>query len=208
MTLRILFTGEGTSDNGLVPHIEMVAAESGVQAVVTAPDFGRLGPAHCHAVTDKLRTIRNLGDTYDLVIVHRDADRVSPDDRRREVSQAVAMEWPGHPHIAVVPVRALEAWLLLDESAIRRIAENPNGRMHLDLPKAGAAERVADPKKLLQETLVAASGVSGRRLTTFRSRFPRHRHKLLESLDPYGPVSQLPSWQTFISDLNTALLRD
>nr|WP_237525504.1 AAA family ATPase [Streptomyces sp. SID4985] len=207
VTLRILFTGEGTSDNGLVPHIEMVAAERGVQAVVTAPDFGRLGPDHWHAVTDRLRAVISLGDTYDLVIVHRDADRVSPDDRRKEVAEAVTREWLEHPHIAVVPVRAIEAWLLLDESAIRRIAESPNGRMHLDLPKAGAVERIADPKRLLQETLAAASGVAGRRLTTFRNRFPRHHHKLLESLDPYGPVSQLPSWQAFLSNLNAVFLR-
>ncbi|MEU2553805.1 DUF4276 family protein [Streptomyces sp. NPDC013313] len=207
MTLRILFTGEGTSDNGLVPHVEAVAAEADLQAVVTAPDFGRLGLTDCHAVADKLRALRNLGDDYDLVIVHRDADGVHPEKRHQEVAEAVTSEWPGRPHIAVVPVRALEAWLLLDEAAIRRVAENPRGRTGLDLPKGKAAERIADPKKLLQQTLATASGVSGRRLTVFRSRFPRHRHKLLEALDPYGPVSELPSWQAFMTDLRTALNR-
>ncbi|MGY5013397.1 DUF4276 family protein [Streptomyces sp. 900105755] len=205
MTLRILFTGEGTSDNGLVPHIEAVAAEGGTQAVVTAPDFGRLGFTECHAVAEKLRAVRDLGDAYDLVIVHRDADSVAPEKRHQEVAQAVTSEWPGRPHIAVVPVRALEAWLLLDEAAIRRVAENPRGRMKLDLPTGSAAERISDPKKVLQETLAAASGVSGRRLATFRGRFPRHRHKLLEALDTHGPVSQLPSWQAFMTDLRAAL---
>ncbi|MFF3891125.1 DUF4276 family protein [Streptomyces sp. NPDC001914] len=205
MTLRILFTGEGTSDNGLVPHVETVAAEVGVQAVVTAPDFGRLGLTDCHAVADKLRAVRSLGDDYDLVIVHRDADGGSPHKRYEEVAEAVTSEWSGRPHIAVVPVRALEAWLLLDEAAIRRVAGNPRGRMSLDLPNGSAAERITDPKKLLQQTLATASGVSGRRLATFRSRFPRHRHKLLEALDPYGPVSKLTSWQAFMADLRAAL---
>lgn len=207
MTLRILFTGEGTSDNGLVPHIEAVAAAGGRHAVVTAPDFGRLGLTDCHAVADKLRALRGLGDTYDLVIVHRDSDTVGPEKRHQEVSEAVTTEWPGRPHVAVIPVRALEAWLLLDETAIRRVAENPRGRMNLDLPRGTAAERIADPKKLLQQTLATASGVSGRRLTMFRSRFPRHRHKLLEALDPSGPVSGLPSWQAFMTDLEAALAR-
>ncbi|MCH5676711.1 DUF4276 family protein [Streptomyces gilvus] len=207
MTLRVLFTGEGTSDNGLVPHIEAVAAEAGTRAVVTAPDFGRLGLTDCHAVADKLRAVRSLDDAYDLVIVHRDADGVDPGKRHQEVAEAVTSEWPGRPHIAVVPVRALEAWLLLDEAAIRRVAENPRGRMALDLPKGSGAERIADPKKVLQQTLATASGVSGRRLATFRSRFPRHRHKLLEALDPHGPVSVLPSWQAFMTDLRAALDR-
>lgn len=207
MTLRILFAGEGTSDNGLVPHVEMVAAEVGVQAVVTAPDFGRLGLTDRHAVADKLRAVRSLGDDYDLVIVHRDADGGLPQKRYQEVAEAVASEWSGRPHITVVPVRALEAWLLLDEAAIRRVAENPRGWMSLDLPNGSAAERIADPKKLLQQTLATASGVSGRRLATFRGRFPRHRHKLLEALDPHGPVSELPSWQAFMADLRAALDR-
>ncbi|MEU6438548.1 DUF4276 family protein [Streptomyces albidoflavus] len=205
MTLRILFTGEGTSDNGLVPHIEMVAAEVGVSAAVTAPDFGRLDTRNCHSVAEKLKAARWMGDHYDLVIVHRDADRAGRKERCDEIAQAVLDEWPGCPHIAVIPVRALEAWLLVDEPGIRRVAENPNGRQRLSLPKAAEVERIADPKKLLQETLATASGLSGRRLTTFRKRFPRHRHKLLQALDSKGAVSTLPSWQMFIRDLNRAI---
>jgi hypothetical protein len=79
--------------------------------------------------------------------------------------------------------------------------------MKLDLPRGPAAERIADPKKFLQETLATASGTSGRRLATVRKRFPQHRHKLLECLDPHGPVAQLPSWYAFIDDLKEALRR-
>ncbi|MGW4022142.1 hypothetical protein [Streptomyces sp. NPDC005009] len=205
MTLRILFTGEGTSDDGLVPHIETMAAVQGCPVTITSPDFGRLGHTDCHSVPDKLRVVRAFGDDYDLIVVHRDADRFSSEDRKEEIAKAVAVEWPDHPHIAVVPVRMLEAWLLLDEPSIRHIAENPNGRMRLPLPRGKAVEKVADPKKLLKETLALASGYSGRRLNGFQKRFPHHRHKLLERLDPYGPVSELPSWQAFVDDLVNAL---
>jgi hypothetical protein len=205
MTLRILFTGEGTSDDGLVPHIEAVAASAGKPVSITSPDFGRLGFTSCHAVPEKLRRVREFGDDYDLIIVHRDADGASASDRREEIAKAVAAEWPVHPHIAVVPVRMLEAWLLLDEPGIRQVAENPNGRTKLSLPKGVAAEKIVDPKKLLKDTLATASGYTGRRLAGFQKRFPHHRHKLLERLDPYGPVSQLPSWQGFMDDLKTAI---
>jgi hypothetical protein len=205
VTIRILFTGEGTSDDGLVPHVEAVAALVGRSVSVTAPDFGRLGSAHCHSVPDKLRTVREFGDDYDLIIVHRDADGTPAQERKEEIAKAVAAEWPGHPHIAVVPVRMLEAWLLLDETSIRRVAENPNGRTKLSLPKGAAVEKIADPKKLLKDTLATASGYTGRRLAGFQKRFPHHRHTLLERLDPDGPVSQLPSWKAFVDDLKAAV---
>ncbi|WP_327681632.1 hypothetical protein [Kitasatospora sp. NBC_00458] len=205
MTLRVLFTGEGASDNGLVPHIEAAAAREGLRAIVTAPDFGRLPVSELHSVPAKLRAIRALEDSdYDLVIIHRDADRIGPQERRSEVAQAVGTTWPGHLHIAAVPVRALEAWLLLDEHSIRQVAENPNGKARLALPKGIAAERVPDPKKLLRESLATANGSTGRRLDNFRRRFPQHRHQLLERLDAFGPVSQLPSWQAFMTDLRIA----
>ena len=204
-TTRILFAGEGTSDNGLIPHIEAVAALGNQRVTVTAPDLDRLRLSNCHSVPDKLRALRDFNDDYDLIVIHRDADRASPDERREEIEKAVASEWPDCPHIGVVPVRMLEAWLLLDEASIRQVAENPNGRMKLNLPKGAAVERVADPKKLLRDTLALASGYTGRRLDSFQKRFPRHRHKLLERLDPYGPVTRLPSWQAFINDLKVAL---
>ncbi|WP_158835263.1 hypothetical protein [Streptomyces sp. NRRL S-350] len=93
----------------------------------------------------------------------------------------------------------------VDEESIRQLAENPKGRIPLSLPKGASVEKVADPKKLLKESLAMASGYSGRRLNGFQKRFPQHRHKLLERLDPLGPVSLLPSWQTFVNELDAAV---
>ncbi|MGK4583664.1 hypothetical protein [Kitasatospora sp. HPMI-4] len=205
MTLRILFTGEGTSDDGLVRHIEAIVARAGRTASVTSPDFGRLSNVATHSVPDKLRVARKFGDDYDLIAIHRDADRAGVSERREEIAKAIESEWPGCPHIAVVPVRMLEAWLLLDEVSIRQVAENPKGKVPLNLPQGTSVEKVADPKRLLKEALAAASGYSGRRLDGFQKRFPQHRHKLLERLDPLGPVSLLPSWQTFVNELNAAV---
>ncbi|MER7941785.1 DUF4276 family protein [Streptomyces sp. NPDC094473] len=203
MTVRVLFIGEGTSDNGLVPHVEAIAARHGTTISVTVPDFGLLRPPPGHSVPDKLRAAQKLGGSYELVIVQRDADRGPAQDRRDEIAAAVAKEWPDVRHIAVVPVRMLEAWLILDEKCIRQVAENPRGRVPLDLPKGIAAEKIADPKKLLKETLARASEYKGRRLEQFQRRFPQHRLRMLELLDPEGKVSCLPSWQAFIADLET-----
>lgn len=204
MTTRILFIGEGSSDNGLVRHVESIAARKGLDASITVPDFGLLRPPPGHSVRDKLRAARKLHGTYDLVVVQRDADRGPAQDRRDEITEAVHAEWPGLRHVAVVPVRMLEAWLLLDEACLRQVAENPRGRVRLDLPKGTAVETVADPKQLLKDSLARASEYKGRRLVQFQKRFSQHRLRMLELLDPEGPVAGLPSWQHFLKDLNEA----
>ncbi|MFE7301941.1 hypothetical protein [Streptomyces sp. NPDC057579] len=204
MTTRVLFIGEGSSDNGLVRHVESMAARKGLDASITVPDFGLLRPPTGHSVRDKLRAARKLHGTYDLVVVQRDADRGPAQDRRDEVTEAVRAEWPGLQHVAVVPVRMLEAWLLLDEACLRQVAENPRGRVSLDLPKGTAAEKVADPKQLLKDSLARASEYRGRRLVQFQKRFSQHRLRMLELLDPEGPVAGLPSWQHFVKDLDEA----
>ncbi|MFD7593198.1 hypothetical protein ACFV6D_09205 [Kitasatospora sp. NPDC059812] len=204
MTARVLFIGEGSSDNGLVPHVESIAVRRGLDVSITVPDFGLLRPPPGHSVRDKLRAARKLHGTYDLVVVQRDADRGPAQDRRNEIEEAVCAEWPGLRHVAVVPVRMLEAWLLLDEACLRQVAENPSGRVSLDLPKGIAAEKVADPKQLLKDSLAQASEYKGRRLSQFQKRFSQHRLRMLELLDPEGPVTCLPSWQDFVKDLDEA----
>ncbi|MEU9555602.1 hypothetical protein [Streptomyces fumanus] len=207
MTVRVLFLSEGSSDQGLVAHVEGIAADQGVPVTVSAPDLRWLRSAVGHSVPDKLRTARELGGVYDLAVVQRDADNGPPQTRRTEIAEAVREVWPRLAHVPVVPVRMLEAWLLLDEQAIREVAGNPRGRVPLDLPKATAVERIADPKQRLKETLAKASGCKGRRLAELQQRFPRNRHRLLDLLDRNGPVSAVPSWQTFVSDLTSALRR-
>jgi len=67
----------------------------------------------------------------------------------------------------VVPVRMLEAWLLLDEKAIRQAAGNPNGRQPLNLPSPSRLEERPDPKHDLHEALRTACALRGRRWKKF-----------------------------------------
>jgi hypothetical protein len=103
-----------------------------------------------------------------------------------------------------------EAWLLLDEVEIRRVAGRPTGRVSLELPRANAVERLADPKAALKEALLAASEERGRRRERIVRDFDRHRSLLLERLDIVGPVTQLGSWQRMIAAVAAGLsqLRD
>ena len=71
------------------------------------------------------------------------------------------------PVVCVVPVRMQEAWLLIDESALKTAAGNPSSRETLPMPDMGRLEDLPDPKNILHELLRQASGLQGRRLKRF-----------------------------------------
>jgi len=155
-------------------------------------------------VEDRLRAILAEDPNFDIVFVHRDSENKDPSPRYSEVSSAVSATFTG-PAVAVVPVRMTEAWLLLDEQAIRQVAGSPSGRQDLSLPQRSAVERVADPKRVLKDVLVTACGLHGRRLKMFRAQFPVHRALLLERLDPNGEVRELTAWSRLVADTAQAL---
>ncbi|WP_105973299.1 hypothetical protein [Streptomyces geranii] len=208
MTIRALYLCEGTSDMGLRSHIEGIAWDMGREIHVTVPELDRLPNKPGRSVANKLRAAQQLSDgenEFDLVVVHRDSDRERPDERRREITDAVSAVSPGLAHVPAIPVRMLEAWLLLDQVAIREVAGNPNGRVALNLPRPARAESVPDPKEMLKQAIATASEESGRRLQKLQARFPENRARLLQMLDREGPIRQLASWRSFTDDLREAL---
>lgn len=142
-----------------------------------------------------------------LIFVHRDADSSDPIPRYIEVGSAAQALGCEGKVVAVVPVQELEAWLLTEEQAIREVVGRPNGRTSLNLPPVRRLEGTASPKEVLQQALLDASDRSGARLKKERGQFSNRRAALLGRLDIDGPVSQLPSWQRFVNDLNGAAAR-
>ncbi len=95
--------------------------------------------------------------------------------------------------VPVIPIRMQEAWLLIDESALRRAAGNPNGRIKLEMPRPESLEDIKDPKQVLHRLLLQASGQTGRR----RSKFNPHRQamRIGELIDDYGALKQLSAFR-------------
>jgi hypothetical protein len=162
---------------------------------VVAPEFGRMNNPPGRTVRQRLERMLKIDPDFDVLLVHRDCENDTRDMRETEIMSGVAhcdVHWPVVP---IVPIRMTEAWLLLDEDAIRMIAGHPSGIEPLDLPKVSHVEAVSDPKVRLQTALEVACGLSGRRLKKFKRDFPAHRRQLLERLDRSGPVRQLGAWQ-------------
>ena len=90
-----------------------------------------------------------------------------------------------------------EAWLLIDEKAIRQAADNPNGTERLELPPIQKLESLPDPKQWLHEALVLASEKKGRRLQQFKRDLPSRIHRVAALIDDFSPLRRLPAFQQF-----------
>jgi len=163
MTLHSgLFVAEGSSDAPLADLVTDLFAEHGIRLRLQEPDFTRLKVAK--DVRSKVHAGIELAKTdFDVIVVHRDADNAGHVAREQEILKAVTCVSANAQVVPVVPVRMTEAWLLLDEAAIRRVAGNPNGRVRLGLPKPHEVESGADPKHLLRQCLLTAADCTGRR---------------------------------------------
>lgn len=72
------------------------------------------------------------------------------------------------PFVPVVPIRMTEAWLLIDEQAIRTASNNPNGIKTLDIPRINRLEHLPDHKNVLFEKIKMASELPSGRLRKFK----------------------------------------
>ena len=142
---------DGSSDRVLLPLLTWSLERHGIGSVLAQwADFQRIPPQPNLAAR-----LNRAIDLYpcDILFVHRDSEGQSRDIRCQEISDAVA-GLATIRHVPVIPVRMTEAWLLFDESAIRRAAGNPNGRQDLHLRPVRELERLADPKKTLHDAIV------------------------------------------------------
>ncbi len=194
--LRYTLLPDGTSDRMLLPIIDWelrklgAVYESQVALLPIAP------------VEERLPKVQELYPC-DLLIVHRDAERESLDSRKQEITTAFQRLGLSQPSACLIPVRMSEAWLLIDESALRRAAGNPNGRVKLNLPPLKKLEAIPDPKALLIDLLRSASELKGRHLKKFQPLVSIHR--LSRLIEDFSLLNSLPAYIEFQSQLKTAV---
>ncbi len=145
-SLRYTLVADGTSDRALMPLLRWTLLRTGTSLPLSGEwaDPRRL-TVRAHKLADRLRLAVDLYPC-DLLFVHRDAERQEPEMRYAECREALADLDGPPPMICIVPVRMTEAWLLTDEAAIRRAADNPQGKVDLAVPVARQLESLPDPK--------------------------------------------------------------
>lgn len=202
MKVRFVLLAEGPSDGPLVPHLEKLCLRAGASVASGYwLDFRRVKEPPGRRLVDQLAWLmRNT--SFNLLFIHRDADDADDDQARSTIEKGVREASVVTPHVPVVPIQELEAWLLLDEPMLRSIAGNPRGRQPLELPKPKEVERRARPKEVLKAALKTAEK-PGRRTQPFG----HGRQQLLERLDLDGPINQLEAWKKLLADVDAATAR-
>jgi hypothetical protein len=207
-SLTFTLLSDGSSDCVLVPVLRWALHQTGhVNAVNgTWAELRRLRPVPTGLAARMMTAVQLY--PCDLLFVHRDAEQSDAGPRYDEIADARA-EAERHgmrfPVVCVVPVRMQEAWLLFDESAIRRAADNPSGSGRLQMHRGPDAERLPDPKQVLLDNLRAACGLRGRHLARFRQRERRAVHRIAEYIDDFSPLRTLPAFQRLDADIHACL---
>lgn len=197
--IQFAFLREGSSDDGLLAHLESLLVREGADEAV--------GEVRSYGGTTQEKIEKFLEEALPVhaIFVHRDADKAGPTAREREIFNAGEKYKDCPPLIPVVPVTMTESWLLVEELAIRQVAGNPTGRQPLHIPPLSAIENVSDAKARLKQAIADASGYSGSKLSQLNDNFDRNRAAILNRLDPDGPVTALPSWSQLEQDVRDFL---
>jgi len=194
---------DGSSDKCLIPIIDFLLDKHFPHLIFEGEkaDFGFL-PQPPKTLSQKIECTIKLYEP-DWIFIHRDAEKeANPIEKRsEEIEMAVreVKEFGDKPYIKIIPVRMTEAWLLIDEKAIRKAANNPNGAVAVQLPAIRQLQDLADPKTLLFDLIKIVSGLSGRKLSNLN--LYNARYLVAQYTSDYGLLATLPSFQYFESQL-------
>jgi len=182
--LRYTLLSDGSANKALLPiltwllqqHLHNVAIQeewADLRLLPKPPSRSRLD-----------ERIRLSLDLYpcDLLFVHRDAETASSDERSSEINRAVQ-----------------QAQSLI----IRRATGNPHGTQSLNLPPLRELENLPNPKATLFQILRNASGLSGRRLSSFNQHVALHR--IPDYIEDFGQLRTLSAFRRLENDTRDAI---
>jgi hypothetical protein len=200
--LRYTLVSEGSSDRVLIPILNWLlydALDYHNSSTAVQDQWADPGIIRTCGLGDKVAMAVKLYPC-ELLFIHRDSDQRPRAERVSEIRAAVASLPPeSRAHVAIVPVRMTEAWLLISEAAIRAAASNRNGRVSLQIPPLHSLESMPDPKQILHDLLLQASELTGRRRQAFN---PHQKvHAITREIDDFSPLRQLASFQALEADL-------
>ena len=199
--LRYTLLADGPSDRALLPILTWLLRQSCGAIPIEAEfaDLRRL-PHPPKKLSERIHWSVELYPC-DLLFVHRDAESAPIEKREAEIRKALEeSSVEGSVRVVcVVPVRMQEAWLLIDEAALRRAAGNPNGTQPLAMPDVQRLEELTDPKQLIRDLLRQASELQGRRLERFNWRSSAHR--VAEMIGDFSPLYGLAAFQRLAAEV-------
>jgi hypothetical protein len=200
--IRYTLLTDGSSDAALLPILTWLL-EYHLLDYAIRPTWSELRELR-KPPTELVDKIKWSLDLYpcEILFIHRDAENQSHSLRIAEIRKALEEpEAKGYtvPAVCVVPIRMQEAWLLIDEQAVREAANNPNGRGKLEMPRISQLENLAAPKEELYSLLRTASGLPPQRLKNFS--VAERARQVAEFIDDFSPLYQLSAFQALDAEL-------
>lgn len=201
--IRYSLLTDGSSDPALIPILSWLLYEF-CPNVAVQPEWADLRRLPDPPRRLEGRIVKCL-ELYpcDLMFIHRDAEKESLEKRVSEIKEAL-QKVANPPAVCVVPVRMQEAWLLIEETAIRKAAGNPHGTMSLDLPSLNKVEILQNPKQILHDLIRQASGYTGRRLKKLS--IGRLAYDVSKFIENFAPLRTLTAFQFLENDLRRVIL--
>lgn len=205
--LKYTLLTDGTSDKALIYILNWLLQECGADCAIQS-EWADLSRLRIKPKSFSERISKSL-ELYpcDLLFIHRDAEKEPRQNRVNEIQKAIKGIAPpiAIPYICVIPVRMMEAWLLFDEAAIRRAADNPSRRQPLSLPSLKKVEQLPDPKQYLCQLLRDASGLTGGRLKKFKSKEREKIQRVAQLINDFSPLHTLSAFQALENDVKGLL---
>jgi hypothetical protein len=197
--IRYALLSDGSSDRMLMPILDWLLHRHCPNYALESEwaDLGRL-PRPPKTLPERIRVTLELYEP-DLLFVHRDAEKQPFEQRHREIITALDGQTKP-PTVCVIPVRMQEAWLLINEGAIRNAAGNPNGRRPLQLPQMGSVEELPNPKAVLFTLIRDACGLSVTRLK--KQKPEKLAHRISQTIDDFAPLMELSAFHALEQELS------
>ena len=201
-TIRYTLLSDGSSDKMLMPILDWLLYQHCPEYAVKSAwaDLAKL-PRPPKTLPDKIRETLDLYPC-DILFIHRDAEKESYENRYSQIAKALK-EIDTPPAIYVIPVRMQEAWLLFNETAIRRAAGNPNGNNQIRLPPLKSVENLPDPKQILFDLIRESSGLKGVRLKKLNHH--KYAFDVSQHITDFSPLRSVNAFQALEDQLKKTL---
>ncbi|MFO7655742.1 MAG: hypothetical protein R6W78_01635 [Bacteroidales bacterium] len=197
--MRYILISDGSSDKALLPIIDFLLKSivPDEDIIGERADLARL-PKPPKRLEEKILTALELYEP-DYIFIHRDAEKMLLSERDNEIEIAIqkvrAKTAATNPFFKLIPIKMTEAWLLIDEKAIKHASGNPNSRIRLDMPSIKNLEKISNPKRILEQLIKSASGLSGRRLQSLNLRM--HIQLVSMYIDDFSVLEGLVAYKHF-----------
>ncbi len=208
MVIEVTYTllSDGSSDKALIPIINWTLHQLWPALLIQGnwADLSQL-KLPPKQLSERIRKALELYPC-DLLFIHRDSEREALISRKTEINEAleeIHIRRKNLFSVSIIPVRMMEAWLLIDEQAIKTAAGNPNSRYQVDLPSHRKLEKLPNPKEVLRNHLRQASGLSGRQLDKFN--VGKAVHLVAANIIDFSLLKSLEAYSEFETDITRVL---